>query len=258
LPYLTSREIRLMRRASLQSLVRRAIATNALGLAAMACGGDSGFPTGLPDAPAPSTVRTATAEPLVDVATTRCLDDGAVEGEWLVRFNGYGCAQVEHDAGGASFSLSPREAVGTATTHAGLVIGPMAGARLAFRVDVMTARQLRTSAQPNPWEVAWVVWHYADDEHFYYFIPKPNGWELGKRDPAYPGGQRFLATGSASQYPVGRWHAVSVAQHDSTMTVQVNGVPLVTFTDGERPYVAGRVGLYSEDATVLARDARID
>jgi len=260
-----------MRRARLHTLVRRAVATNALGIAALGCTGDMALPTAPADAPITAasarparttpdslTADTLTTESLSTDAPTRCLADGALEGEWMVRFNGFGCAAMAFDARGAHVTLSPRAAVGDTTTHAQLLLGPTAGTQLAYRVDVMTTRQLRTGAQPNPWEVAWVVWHYTDDEHFYYFIPKPNGWELGKRDPAYPGGQRFLATGSAPRYPVGRWNEVRVTQRDSTMTVHVDGVALVTFTDAERAYTAGRVGLYSEDATVVARGARID
>ena len=60
-----------------------------------------------------------------------------------------------------------------------------------------TVRQVR-NGPANPWEVAWLLWHYTDDQHFYSIVLKPNGWELGKEDPAYPGAQRFLATGAPS------------------------------------------------------------
>jgi hypothetical protein len=104
--------------------------------------------------------------------------------------------------------------------------------------------------------VGWLVWHYVDDEHFYYFIPKPNGWELGKRDPAYRGGQRFLATGAAPQFPVGQWHDVTVTQSGATITVRVNGRELVTYTDRESAYTRGHVGIYSEDAAIVGRMRR--
>ena len=95
-----------------------------------------------------------------------------------------------------------------------------------------------------------MLWHYTDDSHFYYFIPKPTGWELGKEDPAYPGAQRFLATGTDTRYPINRWYTVRVRQVANTMTVWVNGAQVVSFTDTERPYLLGAAGLYNEDSQV--------
>ena len=31
-----------------------------------------------------------------------------------------------------------------------------------------------------------MLWRFLDDNHFYYLVLKPNGWEIGKADPAYP------------------------------------------------------------------------
>ena len=111
-----------------------------------------------------------------------------------------------------------------------------------------TTRQLRTGSAANPWEVSWVLWHTTDSDHFYYFIVKPNGWELGKKDPAYPGGQRFLATGSVPSFPIGQWYRIGIRQSAETITVSVNDLPITTFADYERPYSSGRIGMYSEDA----------
>jgi hypothetical protein len=240
-----------MRRARLQLLARRTIAIHALGIAA-GCG-DRSLPTAPASAPTPSSVGPASSDSSVSASAERCLPEGGGLGAWLVRFDGYGCARMADGIDGPTFALAPDAADGAHATHAQLLLGPATGARLTLDVEVMTTRQLRTGAAPNPWEVAWVVWHHTDDEHFYYFIPKPNGWELGKRDPAYPGGQRFLATGSAPRHPVGRWTRVRITQQDGTTTVHVDGVRLVAYTDAERPYTTGRVGLYSEDAAVLAR-----
>jgi hypothetical protein len=201
------------------------------------------------------------------LATLGCLTDGARRGAWTVRFAGYGCAALGGDttAGAAPatpvVALSPRAATSPDATHAALVLGPAlssdGGEAAHFRTRVHTARQLRTGSAPNPWEVAWVVWHYADDAHFYYFIPKPTGWELGKRDPAYPGGQRFLATGADRRFPVGAWYDVEVAQRGRTITVAVDGVPVVSAVDGERACTRRHVGVYAEDASVTARDVAL-
>src|SRR5205085_12602948 len=157
-------------------------------------------------------------------------------GAWTVQFAGYGCATIGEFVDATLLALQPAVATQTSETHAGLLLGPATSsidADVDVRARLLTSRQLRTGAAPNPWEVGWLVWHYTDNDHFYYFIPKPNGWELGKRDPAYPGGQRFLATGGAPQYPVGDWHDVMITQRGATITVRADGRDLVTFVDEE-------------------------
>ncbi|MER6674305.1 calcium-binding protein [Streptomyces sp. NPDC000983] len=170
--------------------------------------------------------------------------DGSVHGPWLSVFNGHGTNSGDDD----TLSLSPRAARDPGTTHAGLVVSTRSYGDVRLTARMRTVEQLRTP-HPNPWEVPWLVWAYTDPEHFYYVTLKPNGWELGKRDPAYPGGQRFLATGH-QRYEVGDRHGVRVEQRGASVTVTVDGERLVEFTDTERPYLAGRVGAYTEDATV--------
>ena len=111
-----------------------------------------------------------------------------------------------------------------------------------------TVRQLR-DPDPNPWEVPWLVWAYTDPEHFYYVTLKPNGWEVGKADPQYPGSQRFLATGT-DVFPVGYSHNVRVAHRGNSFRIWVDGMLLTSQTDAERPYSMGSVGVYAEDAVV--------
>ena len=107
----------------------------------------------------------------------------------------------------------------------------------------------RTGSTPNPWEVAWLLWNYTDNEHFYYVMLKPNGLEIGKEDPAYPGNQRFLFT-QTTPYPIGESNSVRVTQRDGTFKVWVNGAFITEFKDKERPYTSGAIGLYAEDSDV--------
>lgn len=72
---------------------------------------------------------------------------------------------------------------------------------------------------------------------------------MGKEDPAYPGNQRFLATGNTS-FAVGSWHQIHVTQVAGTITVSADGLALTTFVDAERPYLSGSIGLYCEDSQV--------
>ena len=144
---------------------------------------------------------------------------------------------------------TPKVATQPSVTHASLATSTTSFEDIDLTVRMRTVSQLRTGSAPNPWEVPWLLWHYTDNYHFYYVILKPNGWELGKEDPAYPGAQRFLATGGGS-FAVGPWYTVRVRQVGNTMTVWANGTELVTFTDNERPYASGRLGLYNEDSHV--------
>ena len=95
--------------------------------------------------------------------------------------------------------LSPSVATRADETHSALVLTRKRyRGNLSFAGRLRTVRQLRTGSAPNPWECGWIVWNYQDAEHFYYLAVKPNGWELGKRDPVYAGGQNSSRPGTPS------------------------------------------------------------
>jgi hypothetical protein len=171
-----------------------------------------------------------------------------VESGWTVVHDGYGSVQLPGSDGSPAV-LSPMASTQPDETHAALVRSVKTFGDFEFNVQLRTDEQLRTGSPPNPWEVGWILWHYTDDTHFYYIILKPNGWELGKEDPAYPGVQRFLATGSTPQFPIGQVYDIRIRQVYNQMIVWVNGTQLVTFTDKQQPYTNGALGLYTEDAT---------
>ena len=148
-------------------------------------------------------------------------------------------------------TIAPKASTSPNETHAALVVsGDTFHDNVTFDGEALIDKQLRTGSAANPWETAWLVWHYADNDHFYYFALKTNGWELGKRDPNYPGGQRFLASGENIRFTTGTWYGFHVAQHGATMTVALDGKVIVTFTDREAAYAGGKLGIYSEDARV--------
>jgi Ca2+-binding RTX toxin-like protein len=146
--------------------------------------------------------------------------------------------------------LEPMGSTSPSETHAALVVSQNSYTDVVFGADFTTISQLRTGSPPNPWECAWAVFSYTDDTHFYYMAFKPNGWELGKVDPAYPGGQRFLATGESMTFAVGSKHRFQITQTGATITIAADGKVLTTLTDTERPYLTGKVGFYTEDAKV--------
>ena len=176
---------------------------------------------------------------------------------WRLAYDGYGHVWSSRHHGVLRLTLQPGRPASPADTHAALVLSRNTWRDLTVEIRIRTNRQLRQPL-PNPWEVGWLLWHYANDQHFYYIILKPNGWELGKVDPDYPDGQRFLATGTHPAFPPGRWYALRIRQRGDAIQVNVNGRRLVRFADTENPYRSGRVGLYTEDASATFQPVAIE
>jgi hypothetical protein len=146
--------------------------------------------------------------------------------------------------------LEPKAAARSEDTHAALVVSRGSFSNVRFGGEAMTITQLRTGSPANEWETAWAVFACTDNDHFYYLALKTNGWELGKRDPAYEGGQRFLATGPEHASTPGRVAHFEIVQDGARITVRIDGEPVTTFTDEERSYLSGKIGFYTEDAKV--------
>ncbi len=219
-----------------------------------------GVPTGTDGGLAfirPSSVSVLGGEQVVRPTTVTDLgtypqwwQDGEQYGRWEVMYNGWGEASGDN----RDVILEPRAAERDSVTHGGLVATARTySAQTSFSVSVQTLDQVR-QGKPNPWEVGWVLWNHSDDDHFYAVALKPNGWEVSKQDPAYPGAQRYLKTGSSPTFPVGETYRVSVEQSGNTSVVSVDGKVLTRFTDRERPYTGGAIGLYTEDARVRFTD----
>jgi len=184
--------------------------------------------------------------------------DGTTHGNWFARFNGYGYNKIIQTKTGRKTSnklleQAPQISTRADETHSSLVTSVQEMGDFKMSVSARTVKRLRLNTPPNNWEVDWVMWHITPNvPEAYYFLCKPQGWELGKGDPNYGGaiGQRFLATGSSPSCAVGTWHTYTVQQKGATMTVWLDGKLITTFTDQERPYLSGKFGLYNEDAQV--------
>lgn len=183
-------------------------------------------------------------------------DEGDRCGGWLLAFDGYGAASGVPDGDGWRYRLAPRAVDHGSGTAAALALSEQEFQDVEVSVRMRTREQLRRP-QGNPWEVAWLVWHHTDNQHFYYVALKPNGWEIGKADPAFPGAQQFLASGTTPAFPVGPWYELRVRQVGAEMDVAVDGEPLARVLDPGDPYTGGSVGLYTEDAAVEFEDVRI-
>lgn len=170
-------------------------------------------------------------------------------GQWILAYSGFGNAWSSTRGGVTRITLEPAQAASPEQTHAALALSRHTWRDFVAEIRLRTNRQLR-GQHPNPWEVGWILWHYTSDQRFYYINLKPNGWELGKEDPGYPGGQRYLIAASHPVFPLGRWYTVRVQQHGEDIEVAVDGRRLASFTDTQDPYRSGQVGLYTEDASV--------
>jgi hypothetical protein len=177
-------------------------------------------------------------------------EDSTTHGKWRAVFDGFGHVGVVQ-VGSKVLTLAPKAPRTASETHAALAKTRRTFGDILLRLRMKTVKQLR--AQPNPWEMAWAMWHRQDKSHYYYLILKPKRWELGKADPAYPGGQRFLRTGYRS-FPLREWHRIRVRQVGRRVKVWVNGRYLTRFVDRQSPYKNGTVAVYSEDAKTYFDD----
>ena len=178
---------------------------------------------------------------------------GAIGADLTCVFNGYGLVTFD----GRLLTLAPRTATTPDTTHAALVTADRPLSADNYRVSwrARTQRQLRTPT-PNPWETAWYVFDYLDNNHFSYLILKSNGWELGRRDPGGNGGQLFIATGAwpGATPNLFTFRTVTIERVADTVTVtipslsmQTNHVAPFAYSDGITATTC-RTAFYTEDA----------
>jgi hypothetical protein len=150
-------------------------------------------------------------------------------------------------AGGNAVVLASRPPVRLDETFSALITSRQAWRDFALTATMRPLRQLRLNDPGNTWETGWIVFRFRDLENYYYFILKPNGWELGKKHGS--DAQIFLATGSSPRLSIGRKARLRIAAVGSRIRVRVNGVRILDFTD-PKPLRSGSVGLYEEDARV--------
>jgi hypothetical protein len=149
--------------------------------------------------------------------------------------------------GGGLFKLSSQPPTSPAETHSALLTSAGTWGDQTFTYTETTLKQLRLGSPPNTWEVAWSMFRFRDLSNYYYFILKPNGYELGKKQGS--DAQIFLATGSAPRLQLGTSYRIQIRAVAARIRVSVNGTQVLDFTD-PHPLPAGSVGLYEEDSQV--------
>jgi hypothetical protein len=213
--------------------------------------------------PAIATVRHSLFTANFSATKSTCFNEGSrIPGALIDVFNGLGsqCINQHHQ-----LVQTPARAVDSSVTHAALTISrPIFRGTFRVTTKLVTVQQLRSPA--NPWEVGWVLWDYRDNNHFYGFILKPEGWEIEKEwcNPASSPcqAQQFLASGRLPSAAPGVPLTISVLQSAQsgiptfTVSYATPASPpttIATVSDVgsvSSPYLSGRIGLYDEDARV--------
>lgn len=183
----------------------------------------------------------------------------SAHGNFFVDFNGQGVVSIVGNDTNHRINLKPKASTVATETHAALVTTLNSWGDLDVSVTMNTDQQLRTGTAPNPWEVGWLLWHFTDNDHFYYFMLKPNGWELGRRDPSGQGGQIFLQTGDYPRITVPATNVIRVRQVGNEIGVYVDGVQVAYYVDTNiaGAYLSGKVGFYTEDARARFDDLNV-
>jgi 1,2-diacylglycerol 3-beta-glucosyltransferase len=182
------------------------------------------------------------------------------EHQWREVFNGYGTISMTGYGPQQVITLQPQQARTPAATHSALVISARRYQDFVATLLVRTVRQLRRGAagKPKPWEVGWVVWHYTSNQHFYALTLEPTGWILSEQNRAYPGDERFLASGQTPVFRVGSTHRIGIVQIGSLITISADGHLLTQFRDIKQPLLTGAFGLYCEDSDARYSAIKVD
>jgi glucose/arabinose dehydrogenase len=187
--------------------------------------------------------------------------------KWLNIFSDGGNSGVRGDLNNTSnkvFFVSPRIAKSVGETYSNLMTTTGNFSNFEMSVDLKTEKQIRENTPPKPWETVWVYFRYTDDFHYYWFVLKPTGIELGKKDcdtctnPFE--GQVFLHTDEMPVLKLGEWYNWGISAIGNNITVSLNGTELIDLTDFDMsPQLAsGSVGFYAEEANVAVDNFRIE
>lgn len=146
-----------------------------------------------------------------------------------------------------SYTLSSQVPTSPSETHSALITSAGTWGDQSFSYTTTTLQQLRVGSAPNPWEVGWSFFRFRDLSDYYYFILKPNGYELGKKQGS--DAQIFLVTGDSPRLQLGQPYSIQIRAVGARIRISVNGTQVLDYTD-PNPLPAGSVGLYEEDSSV--------
>jgi hypothetical protein len=190
--------------------------------------------------------------------TTYKLEDGQTSpnGKWQNMYSGFGSTGVEFIDGNFSFFLKPKIPTSSGQTSSALVTSTDTFCNYVLNTDIKTVKQLRQNSNPNAWEVGWLIFRYTDTFHYYWFLVKPNGIELGKKDcdtctdPVE--GQQYLVTKNIPTLQLNKWSHWIVNIIGNHIKISVDNKAVIDFIDQSMSTKlnSGSIGMYSEDAYV--------
>lgn len=195
---------------------------------------------------------------------TYALLDGQISpnGKWQNVYNGGGESGVKKDKDKNNnnvFFMKPNIARSFNETYATFVKSTSEYSDFQMKIDVRTEKQLRdfnNNNISNPWEAAWVFFRYTDDFHYYWFLLKPTGIELGKKDcdtctNSYEG-QIFLLTKEQPLLKINDWSTWEISVIGNHIIISIDGKVVMDFKDPNmsKNLTNGSIGLYTEDAAV--------
>ena len=202
-------------------------------------------------------------------------------GKWFNRYSGFGTSGTVRIISSSSFTPldnnnnnnnnnnntvfyeKPKTSTNSNETYSALTLTTEAYEDIEIYLKVKTDRQLRENSTPNPWEAAWIMWRYQDDWHHYYFIFKPNGVELGKKQNENQAEEQiFLYTATEPKLKIGEWNTWYIKMSGNHIEIWLKMVDgswqrVVNYYDDEPIAGLGKIGLYTEDAYVQFDDVYI-
>lgn len=105
------------------------------------------------------------------------------------------------------------------------------------------------------------MWRYVDSYHHYYFVVKPNGIELGKKDNNQQAEEQvFLHTADSPKLELGAWSVWTIKMEGNHIQAFVNGDKVADYIDDSMSDTLSRpgvIGLYTEDAEVQFDNVQI-
>ena len=189
-------------------------------------------------------------------------------GKWFNKYNGFGASGTVIVApltttvtnNHTVFFEEPKSSANPNETHAALTLTTQTYEDVEMQVRVKTNEQLRQNSTPNPWEVAWIMWRFQDDWHHYYFIFKPNGVELGKKQNENQAEEQiFLYTANEPELKINEWNTWHIKMSGSHIEIWLKMADgswqkVVDYHDNAPILGPGNIGLYTEDAHVQFDD----
>lgn len=186
------------------------------------------------------------------------LKDGQTSpnGKWKNIYSGFGSTGVEEVNGSNVFFLKPTISKSSKETEAALVKSTISFCDFKADFDTKTVTQLRENSPPNTWEAGWFIFRYTDKFHYYWFLIRSDGIELGKKDcdtcSNSVEGQQFLFTKDYPTLQLDKWTHWKIIMNGNHIQIFADGTQVVNYTDDDmNPQIsAGAIAMYTEDAYV--------